>query len=85
MRVILFLNNWGGWQVAQWLRECGDEIVGLVVQPELDQRYAAEYVMPSGCRRTRSGAPRNSETARSSTPYVARRPRSASRRGSAMC
>ena len=44
MRVLLFPNNWGGWQISRWLREQGDEIVGLVIQPESDQRYAPEIL-----------------------------------------
>ncbi|OHE25690.1 MAG: hypothetical protein A3J94_16095 [Syntrophus sp. RIFOXYC2_FULL_54_9] len=42
MRIILFLNNWGGWQVARWLRERNEDIVGLVVQPESDERFARQ-------------------------------------------
>ncbi|QJP14834.1 hypothetical protein G3545_14970 [Starkeya sp. ORNL1] len=42
MRIVLFMNNWGGWQVAKWLRKQQNEIVGLVVQPESNQRFAAE-------------------------------------------
>jgi methionyl-tRNA formyltransferase len=48
MRIVLFLNNWGGWQLARWLRRRNDEIVGLVVQPESDQRFAAEIVEAVG-------------------------------------
>ena len=44
MRLVLFLNNWGGWQVGKWLREGQEEIVGLVIQPENDQRFAAEIL-----------------------------------------
>lgn len=51
MRLILFLNNWGGWQVARWLRKQSEDIVGVVVQPVTDQRFAreilAELDMPS--------------------------------------
>lgn len=42
MRIILFLNNWGGWQVAKWLRRRDEDIVGLVVQPESDERFARQ-------------------------------------------
>lgn len=42
MRLILFLNNWGGWQVAKWLRARGEDIAAVVVQPESDQRFAPE-------------------------------------------
>jgi methionyl-tRNA formyltransferase len=44
MRVVLFLNNWGGWQLARWLRGRDEEIVGLVVHPESDQRFASQIV-----------------------------------------
>jgi methionyl-tRNA formyltransferase len=42
MRIILFLNNWGGWHVARWLRERNEDIVGLVIQPESDERFARQ-------------------------------------------
>lgn len=44
MRIILFLNNWGGWKVAQWLRERNEDIVALVVQPESDERFARQIL-----------------------------------------
>jgi methionyl-tRNA formyltransferase len=39
MRVFLFLNNWGGWQVARWLRARGDTIVGASLQPADERRF----------------------------------------------
>jgi methionyl-tRNA formyltransferase len=42
VRVILFLNNWGGWQIARWLRTRGDEVVALVLHPDSDQRFAPQ-------------------------------------------
>lgn len=42
MRILLFLNNWGAWQVTEWLRQRGEDIVGLVLQPPDDQRFADE-------------------------------------------
>jgi methionyl-tRNA formyltransferase len=42
MRVLLFLNNWNGWQVAQWLRGHNEEIVGLVLNKPEDQRFGRE-------------------------------------------
>ena len=42
MRVLLFLNNWNGWQVAKWLRRCNEEIVGLVLNKPDDQRFGSE-------------------------------------------
>ena len=44
MRIILFLNNWGGWKVAQWLRSRNEDIVGLVVQPDSDERFARQIL-----------------------------------------
>lgn len=44
MRLILFLNSWGGREVAKWLRDRREEIAGLVVQPDPDQRFAREIV-----------------------------------------
>ena len=44
MRILLFLNNWAGWRVADWLRRRGEEIVGLFVQPPDDRRFAEEIL-----------------------------------------
>ncbi len=33
MRVVLFCNNWVGWQITQWLKKKDDQIVALVVHP----------------------------------------------------
>ena len=39
MRVLLMANNWGGWQVSQWLREHGEEFVGLVIHPPENRKF----------------------------------------------
>lgn len=44
MRIVLFINNWGGWQIAKWLRKQSEEIVGLVVQPPSDERFARQIL-----------------------------------------
>ncbi len=44
MRLVLFLNNWGAWQIAQWLRERDENIVGLFLQPPDDRRFADEIL-----------------------------------------
>ena len=44
MRTLLFLNNWGGWRVAQWLRFHDEEIVGLVIHPEAHRRFGDEIL-----------------------------------------
>ena len=44
MRVLLFLNNWGAWEVAKWLRQRNEDIVGLVLQPPNDRRFADEIL-----------------------------------------
>lgn len=42
MRVLLLLNNWNGWEVAKWLRQRGEDIVGLILNPPDDQRFGDE-------------------------------------------
>jgi methionyl-tRNA formyltransferase len=44
MRVLLLANNWVGWQVARWLKERGDEIVGLVIHPPSRWKYRDEIL-----------------------------------------
>jgi methionyl-tRNA formyltransferase len=44
MRVLLFLNNWGAWQIARWLRQRRENIVGLFLQPPNDRRFADEIL-----------------------------------------
>jgi methionyl-tRNA formyltransferase len=48
MRILLFANNWVGWQVTRWLHERGDELVGLVVHPAHKRRYSNEIVESAG-------------------------------------
>ncbi len=47
MRVLLFANNWVGWQVARCLRNQGDQIVGLVIHPEVRRKYGTQIVKTS--------------------------------------
>jgi methionyl-tRNA formyltransferase len=42
MRVLFLGNNWLGWQALRWLRQQGDEIVGLAVHPEARSLYGTE-------------------------------------------
>jgi methionyl-tRNA formyltransferase len=42
MRILFLGNNWVGWQVAKWLTERGENIVGLVVHPLEKQKYGNE-------------------------------------------
>jgi len=44
VRVVLFLNNWGGFEVARWLRQRGETIVGLVLQPAEERRFGEEIL-----------------------------------------
>jgi methionyl-tRNA formyltransferase len=46
MRILLLCNNWVGWQVAKWLREKGEHIVGLVIH-QLGQRKFGEEILAS--------------------------------------
>ena len=51
MRLLLLLNNWNGWEVAKWLRQRNEDIVGLVLNNPDDQRFRDEILsaldMPS--------------------------------------
>jgi methionyl-tRNA formyltransferase len=52
MRVLFLGNNWLGWQALQWLRQQGDEIVGLAIHPEERSMYGNEIrheVEKTGC------------------------------------
>jgi methionyl-tRNA formyltransferase len=42
MRIFCLCNNWLGWQALKWLRQQGDEIVGLAVHPEARVKYGRE-------------------------------------------
>lgn len=52
MRVLLMANNWGGWQIARWLHEHGEHIVGLIVHPTHNSKFRQEILdsvrMPAG-------------------------------------
>ena len=47
MRVLYLGNNWVGWQVLKWLKEQGEEIVGVVIHPPSKQKYASEILEAS--------------------------------------
>jgi len=52
MRVFCLCNNWLGWQALKWLREQGEEMVGLAVHPEARSRCGDEIrneVASAGC------------------------------------
>ena len=44
LRILFLGNNWVGWQVLQWLKSQGEEIVGLVVHPKQRQKYGEEII-----------------------------------------
>ena len=44
MRILFLGNNWVGWQVAKWLKEQDEHIVGLVIHPPEKQKYRDEIV-----------------------------------------
>jgi methionyl-tRNA formyltransferase len=48
MRILLLANNWVGWQVANWLKERGDEIIGLVLHPPHKRKYGKEIIQSVG-------------------------------------
>lgn len=53
MRILLMANNWGGWQIARWLREYNEHIVGLVVHPTHDSKFRQE-ILDTVCMPTES-------------------------------
>jgi methionyl-tRNA formyltransferase len=44
MRILYMGNGWTGWQVLEWLRREGEEIVGLVIHPHARQRFGKEIL-----------------------------------------
>ena len=48
MRILLFANNWVGFQIAAWLRSQDEEIVGLVLHPATQRKYGDEIVATAG-------------------------------------
>jgi len=42
MRIVCLCNNWLGWQVLQWLRDQGQEIVGVVAHSAEQAKYLDE-------------------------------------------
>lgn len=44
MRILYLGNNWVGWQILKWLKEQGEEIVGLVIHPPHKQKYVDEML-----------------------------------------
>jgi methionyl-tRNA formyltransferase len=48
MRILYLGNNWVGWQVLKWLKEQGEEIVGLVVPAPNRQKYVEEMKQVAG-------------------------------------
>lgn len=44
MRILFLGNNWVGWQVVRWLREHGEQIVGLVVHSPHKRKYGDEII-----------------------------------------
>ena len=42
MKILYLGNNWVGWQILQWLKEQGEEIVGLVIHPSGKQKFGEE-------------------------------------------
>jgi len=52
MRVFVLCNNWLGWQTLRWMREQGDEIVGVAMHPEARLMFGGEIraeAQKAGC------------------------------------
>ena len=48
MRIVMFANNRVGWEITCWLKQQGEEIVGLVLHDERIRSYSDEIVSASG-------------------------------------
>jgi methionyl-tRNA formyltransferase len=48
MRILFLANNWVGWRIGRWLREQGEDIVGLVVHPPGKRKYGEEIMKSAG-------------------------------------
>jgi len=48
MRILLMADHWVGWKITQYLRECNENIVGLLVHPPEYQHYSKEIIEASG-------------------------------------
>lgn len=48
MRILYFGNNWVGWQILRFLKEEGEEIVGLVIHPPNKRKYGDEIIEDAG-------------------------------------
>jgi len=44
MRILYLGNNWVGWQALTWLKQQGENIVGLVVHPPNKQKFGEEII-----------------------------------------
>jgi methionyl-tRNA formyltransferase len=53
MRILYLGNNWVGWQIVAWLREQGEDLVGLVIHPEERRAYGAEILAAAGVEPSR--------------------------------
>src|ERR1700730_6506436 len=48
MRVLFFGNNWAGWKVAAWMRQRGENLVGVVLHPPERRTFGKEIIDSAG-------------------------------------
>ncbi len=48
MRILFLGNNWVAWKVSDWLREQGEEIVGVVIHPPEKRKYGEKIISSCG-------------------------------------
>src|SRR5262245_19278620 len=53
MRILYLANNRVGWQILSWLKQQGDDVVGLVVHPEAKRRFGTEILGSAGLHPSR--------------------------------
>jgi len=44
VRILFLGNNWTGWQVVKWLKEQGEDIVGIVMHPREKRKHGEEIM-----------------------------------------
>jgi len=48
IKILYLANNYSGLEILLWLRQCNENIVGLVIHPEIKQKYGKEIIKASG-------------------------------------
>lgn len=52
MKIVLLVNNWTGWQVAEWLSNRRESIVGVVMHSAAQRKYGDEIIRATGVQKS---------------------------------